>query len=107
MNLANSKPWFQARLRPTARALARAGVTANQVTLTTMGVSAGAGIAISLHSDSATVLLLMFVVRPITVMASTRKTELKLEEKGFLPPPSVKAPLWGPRLRLQWLAYAP
>lgn len=55
----NSKPWFQKRLRPTARLLADAGVTANQVTLATMGVSLATGITVLLHLDSAVILWLI------------------------------------------------
>ncbi len=55
----NSKPWFQKRLRPTARLLADAGVTANQVTLATMGVSLATGITVLLNLDSAVILWLI------------------------------------------------
>ncbi len=57
--IANSKPWFQKRLRPTARVLADAGVTANQVTLVTMGVSLATGITVLFHPDSPAILWLI------------------------------------------------
>ena len=50
--IANSEPWFQKRLRPSADVLAHAGITANQVTLVTMSLSLAAGIAVLLHLDS-------------------------------------------------------
>ncbi len=59
ITMVNSKPWFQKRLRPTARLLADAGVTANQVTLVTMGVSLATGITVLLYLDSAVVLWLI------------------------------------------------
>lgn len=59
ITMMNSKPWFQKRLRPTARLLAEAGITANQVTLATMGVSLAAGITVLLHVDSAVILWLI------------------------------------------------
>lgn len=43
------KPKFQALLRPLVGALARAGVTANQVTVAAMLLSIGAGTALYLH----------------------------------------------------------
>ena len=59
ITMMNSKPWFQKRLRPSARLLAEAGITANQVTLATMGVSLAAGITVLLHVDSAVILWLI------------------------------------------------
>ena len=59
ISMVNSKPWFQKRLRPTARLLADAGVTANQVTLVTMVVSLGTGITVLFHLDSAAILWLI------------------------------------------------
>lgn len=57
--IANSKPWFQKRLRPTARVLANAGVTANQVTLATMGISLASGITVLFQLDSPAILWLI------------------------------------------------
>ena len=41
----DSKPYFQRLFRPTANLMARAGVTANQVTVTSIALSAAAGAA--------------------------------------------------------------
>jgi CDP-diacylglycerol--glycerol-3-phosphate 3-phosphatidyltransferase len=46
------KPAFQNLLRPLVRALARAGVTANQVTVAAMVMSAAVGAAIALRPDA-------------------------------------------------------
>ena len=57
--IANSKPWFQKRLRPTAEVLAHAGISANQVTLVTMGLSLSTGTAVLLHLDTPAILWLI------------------------------------------------
>jgi len=57
----NLKPKFQALLRPLANALARSGVTANQVTLSAVALSFVAGGAI-LHFASLRSLLLLPIV---------------------------------------------
>ncbi len=49
----NSKPYFQRLFRPLADGLGRRGVSANQVTVTAMVVSACAGIAVLLFPDAA------------------------------------------------------
>jgi CDP-diacylglycerol--glycerol-3-phosphate 3-phosphatidyltransferase len=56
------KPAFQRRLRPLVGALARAGVTANQVTVGAAGLSIAAGGAIGLGAARPGVLLLLPVV---------------------------------------------
>jgi CDP-diacylglycerol--glycerol-3-phosphate 3-phosphatidyltransferase len=56
------KPAFQKLLRPGVRALARAGVTANQVTVTAAMLSAAAGIAIAATPARRQVLLLLPIV---------------------------------------------
>lgn len=53
------KPRFQALLRPGVAALARAGVTANQVTLAAVVLSVAAGLAIAFAQPSAGVLGLL------------------------------------------------
>ena len=52
------KPKFQSLLRPIVRAMARAGVTANQVTVAAMLLSFAAGAAIYLSRDMRVLLLL-------------------------------------------------
>jgi CDP-diacylglycerol--glycerol-3-phosphate 3-phosphatidyltransferase len=56
------KPAFQRLLRPLVRGLARAGVTANQVTLAALVLSAAAGAAIAATPADRRVLLLLPVV---------------------------------------------
>lgn len=56
------KPRFQALLRPLVRGLARAGVTANQVTVFAMALSLGAGASIAVWRNEAWPL---FLVPPI------------------------------------------
>jgi CDP-diacylglycerol--glycerol-3-phosphate 3-phosphatidyltransferase len=56
------KPRFQALLRPTVRALAAAGVTANQVTLGAVVLSLATGAAVYLRPASPRVLLLVPLV---------------------------------------------
>ncbi len=53
------KPRFQAILRPLARQLAEAGVTANQVTIAALVLSAAAGGAVALMSGVSLALLLV------------------------------------------------
>ena len=53
------KPWFQARLRPLVDRLARAGVSANQVTVFAMVLSGFTGAAIARYSFDRWPLLLM------------------------------------------------
>lgn len=56
------KPRFQAVLRPAVGALARAGVTANQVTVAAAAMSIVAGLALALLAGSRASLLLMPLV---------------------------------------------
>lgn len=56
------KPRFQTSLRPAADALARAGVTANQVTASAMLLSLGTGWLVYWQSDVARMLLLLPLV---------------------------------------------
>jgi CDP-diacylglycerol--glycerol-3-phosphate 3-phosphatidyltransferase len=51
MSIYAFKPRFQALLRPLVRALHRAGVTANQVTLFACVISIAAGTAVALNAD--------------------------------------------------------
>jgi CDP-diacylglycerol--glycerol-3-phosphate 3-phosphatidyltransferase len=51
MTMYGLKPGFQHLLRPLCRALAARGVTANQVTLAALGLSAAAGAAVALWPD--------------------------------------------------------
>ena len=53
------KPAFQGLLRPLCRALARAGVTANQVTVAAVLLSAAAGAAVAIHHEQRWPLLLV------------------------------------------------
>ncbi len=53
------KPAFQNLLRPAVRGLARAGVTANQVTLAAMALSFATGAVIALHPEQTALLLLL------------------------------------------------
>jgi len=53
------KPRFQALLRPCVRAMARAGVTANQVTVAALVLSCVAGAAVGWQRESRLVLLLL------------------------------------------------
>jgi CDP-diacylglycerol--glycerol-3-phosphate 3-phosphatidyltransferase len=53
------KPRFQARLRPLVGALARAGVTANQVTIVATALSLVVGMALQLDPESGPLLLLV------------------------------------------------
>ncbi len=56
------KPAFQARLRPLADRLARAGVTANQITLLAAALSIATGAAVAAFADHRAIFLLMPVV---------------------------------------------
>ena len=56
------KPAFQGLLRPLVRGLARAGVTANQVTLAAMLLSLATGAAIALAPERTGLLLLLPIV---------------------------------------------
>ncbi|MER8799001.1 CDP-alcohol phosphatidyltransferase family protein [Mesorhizobium sp. M0998] len=56
------KPAFQARLRPLADGLARAGVTANQITLLAAALSLAAGLAVAALAGHRVVFLLMPLV---------------------------------------------
>ncbi len=56
------KPAFQARLRPVTAALAKAGVTANQVTLAACALSVAAGAAIALWPQHRAVFWLLPLV---------------------------------------------
>src|SRR3974390_1755016 len=56
------KPRFQALLRPIANGLARAGVTANQVTITAVLLSFATGAAISYYRTPRVLLLLPIVL---------------------------------------------
>lgn len=56
------KPAFQGLLRPLVGGLARAGVTANQVTLAALGLSVTAGAALALEPGNRTWLLLLPLV---------------------------------------------
>jgi len=58
VTLYDLKPRFQALLRPLVRALAEAGVTANQVTLLACAISVAIGLAIWLAGDPTLFLLL-------------------------------------------------
>ncbi len=53
------KPAFQARLRPLVTRLARAGVTANQVTIAAASLSIATGALIALHADRTEVFWLL------------------------------------------------
>lgn len=56
------KPKFQALLRPISNGLARAGITANQVTLAALALSLAVGAVIFGYRDHPQVLLLLPVV---------------------------------------------
>ncbi|MER8407615.1 CDP-alcohol phosphatidyltransferase family protein [Mesorhizobium sp. M1307] len=56
------KPAFQARLRPLADGLARAGVTANQITLLAAALSLATGLAVAALAGHRAVFLLMPLV---------------------------------------------
>lgn len=56
------KPAFQNLLRPLVHGLARAGVTANQVTLAAMALSFGTGAVIAMQPSSTALLLLLPLV---------------------------------------------
>lgn len=56
------KPAFQARLRPLADGLAKAGVTANQITLLAAALSLAAGLAVAALAGRRAVFLLMPLV---------------------------------------------
>lgn len=56
------KPAFQGLLRPLVGSLARAGATANQVTLAALALSVATGLAIAAFNDQRAVLLLLPVV---------------------------------------------
>ena len=56
------KPAFQAKLRPLVEQLAKAGVTANQVTLLAAALSIATGLLIATFADHGSVFLLMPVV---------------------------------------------
>lgn len=58
MTLYDLKPRFQALLRPAVAALARAGVTANQVTVAACAISVALGAALALQPRPAVFLLL-------------------------------------------------
>ena len=64
MTLYDIKPAFQDLLRPACRTLARAGVTANQVTIGAMLLSVAAGTALALFHDVPWVLFLV----PLTLL---------------------------------------
>jgi CDP-diacylglycerol--glycerol-3-phosphate 3-phosphatidyltransferase len=59
MTIYDLKPAFQNLLRPTCRGLARAGVTANQVTVLAMLISISVGLNLAVYADSSWALLLM------------------------------------------------
>ena len=52
MSIYALKPRFQALLRPLAAALARAGITANEVTVTAAVISVAIGLGLLLHPDA-------------------------------------------------------
>lgn len=52
MTIYDLKPAFQNLLRPVCRSLARAGVTANQVTVTALLLSVGVGTLLACYSDT-------------------------------------------------------
>ncbi|MER9419980.1 CDP-alcohol phosphatidyltransferase family protein [Mesorhizobium sp. M0306] len=56
------KPAFQARLRPLANGLARAGITANQITLLAAALSLATGLVVAALAGHRVVLLLMPLV---------------------------------------------
>lgn len=58
-SISGLKPAFQGVLRPVAGALARAGVTANQVTVAAVALSLAVGAAIALRPDARWPLLLL------------------------------------------------
>ena len=64
------KPRFQALLRPLAAALARAGVTANQVTVATLFVSVCVGAFVAWRADAVWPLLLVPSWLPIRMAAN-------------------------------------
>lgn len=55
------KPWFQSLLRPKVDELAAHGLTANEVTLATLGMSLAVGALLWLFPNSSIVLLLLVV----------------------------------------------
>jgi len=59
MSIYRLKPAFQSLLRPLVRALARAGIRANQVTLAACLVSIGVGALLVLHPGQATLFVLV------------------------------------------------
>ncbi len=59
MTIYDLKPAFQNLLRPLCRALANAGVTANQVTIAALLLSVGVGAALALNPDTAWALFLV------------------------------------------------
>ena len=64
MSIYRLKPAFQSLLRPLVRALARAGIRANQVTLAACLVSIGVGALLVLHPGQAA----LFVLVPIWML---------------------------------------
>jgi len=71
-NFYDLRPAFQDLLHPIARRLATAGVTANQVTLSSLALSCLVGAAIAWHHDDSRILLLlpltMFVLMSLNVI---------------------------------------
>ena len=61
------KPAFQARLRPAVGALARAGITANQVTLAGLALSVASGLALITypHDDGSHKSSAVFLMRAL------------------------------------------
>ena len=59
MTLYALKPRFQALLRPLAAALARAGVTANQLTVAAAAISVAVGVLVALALPSTAMFLLI------------------------------------------------
>lgn len=64
MSIYRLKPAFQSLLRPLVGGLARAGVTANQVTLAACGVSIGLGVLIAMHPERTG----LFLVIPVWML---------------------------------------
>jgi CDP-diacylglycerol--glycerol-3-phosphate 3-phosphatidyltransferase len=79
------KPRFQARLRPLADSLAKAGVTANGVTLAALGLSLAQGAWLALLPDSR----LPFLLLPVTLflrMALNAIDGMMAREHGMASP---------------------
>jgi CDP-diacylglycerol--glycerol-3-phosphate 3-phosphatidyltransferase len=77
------KPRFQARLRPLADSLAKAGVTANGVTLAALGLSLAQGAWLALLPDSR----LPFLLLPVTLF-------LRMALPSHLSPASTRPSLY-------------